>query len=82
MTNVYQPPSPERTRLMRTIFSAVHNPADWRAPIDTTVPDANVDDVVASISFMTATMATVSPNGDGTSRVQSIGYRAGPAGDH
>lgn len=82
MTDTLVPAPTEQQRRMHRFFSAVCNPSDWKAPIDANVPDADVAETSAAITFMTATEATVTSNGDGTSRVQSIGYRRGPAGDH
>ncbi len=40
-----------------------------------------LDDVIASVEFYTATVATVTRS-NGQIRITAPGYRAGPAGDH
>ena len=68
---------------LREVFSAVCDPDDWKAPISAWVPGEQVKAAVAAIDFMTATQATVELD-QARMRylVSSVGYRAGPAGDH
>lgn len=64
-------------------FETVHDPDDWKNPIDAKVSGQMVDVTVAAIIFYTATVPTVSLDLDTMKYcVRSIGYRAGPAGDH
>jgi hypothetical protein len=70
--------------LLRDAYHLVCNQADIRGPIDCIVPHWMVGIVVEAIKFMTATVPichTV-PGREDVVRVTSIGYRAGPAGDH
>ena len=68
---------------LRDAFNVLHDPADWRAPIDVYVDPRSAQFAVASIVFMTATKPiktlVETPNGYRV-RVQSEGYRNGPAG--
>ena len=68
---------------LRSAFRVLHDPEDWRAPIDVFVDPASAQLAVASIIFMTATdpikTLVETPNGYRV-RVQSEGYRNGPAG--
>ena len=59
------------------------DPNDWKAPIAVSLPGEFVLIVVAAIKFYTATIPEVTLDVS-TMRytVTSIGYRAGPAGDH
>jgi hypothetical protein len=65
-------------------FSMVTNPDDWKAPINKVIPGYPVTKtkVAAAIMFYTATVATFTDLDDGRCRVESAGYRNGPAGDH
>ena len=64
-------------------FAAVEDPDDWRGPICAAMPGEAVLPVVAAIEFFTATTPTVQLDTQTmTYYVSSIGYRAGPAGDH
>lgn len=65
-------------------FKMVCNLEDWRNPIDACCRVGDVENVYRAIAFFTATEAVFTPLTEvpGWCRVQSIGYRAGPAGDH
>ena len=65
-------------------FAKVSNPQDWKASIDCWVPAAEKDITLEAIAFFTAAPAHVEAVKKDLSevRVMSIGYRAGPAGDH
>lgn len=64
-------------------FDAVKNPTDWRAAILARVAYEALAVTVAAIEFFTATEVSVSRDlSAGGYKVYSIGYRAGPAGDH
>jgi len=68
---------------LKTAFTAVANPADWKAPIFANILVGEIEIVLAAIEFMTATVATVTQiPGTIQFEVRSIGYRKGPAGDH
>jgi len=79
------------TTELQEAFAKVANKADWKAPIFAVVPADELLKAVAAIDFMTGTTATVKanegkflPEGAGVNYgsfvVESIGYRAGPAG--
>lgn len=68
-------------------FDRVKNPDDWKAPIRATVPSEDLGIACAAILHFTATHARYYPagidrDGEALYHVTSIGYRAGPAGDH
>lgn len=66
-------------------FNQVCNKGDWKDPIDAFCRRSDASNVTRAITFFTATSATllepVPPCADWI-RVQSEGYRRGPAGDH
>ena len=70
--------------LMRIAFDQVCDPTDWKGPIDCIVPWAVANVYVEAIKFMTATTPTFERcsgvTGNPSFRLQSVGYRAGPAG--
>ena len=68
---------------LRTTFDALCDPTNWKGPIAVWVLGEAVGITCAAIRHFTATEPTVGLNTD-TMRylVQSIGYQAGPAGDH
>lgn len=64
-------------------FRKVCDPADWKAALAGTVDEADLDVVCRAIEFYTATEPEIGPAfTPGRWHVYSIGYRAGPAGDH
>lgn len=68
-------------------FDRVRNPTDWKAPIASNVLDSQMDITIAAIVHFTATSPGFVPagkndKGESIYHVTSIGYRAGPAGDH
>lgn len=73
---------------LRAAFDAVATPGDWRAPINTFLPDWLEEGdpghhlTAAAIAFYTATEARFTTTPSGRTRVEAIGYRWGPAGDH
>ena len=68
---------------LRKIYDKVSDPEDRRGPIEVFVSGENVMPVVASIEFMTATECKVGLDTRTMKYlVESVGYRAGPAGDH
>ena len=68
---------------LKTIFDAISDPQDWKAPITCLVNGEAVMPVVASIQFFTATEPKISLNVEHMKYiVTSEGYRNGPAGDH
>lgn len=68
---------------LQAAFNQVANPDDWKDEILATMPGECVNLVVEAIKFFTATNPTVKLNTETmTYIVHSIGYRAGPAGDH
>ena len=69
---------------MEKVFNRMVDPKDWRAPINATIPYRLYDIAAAAVEFFTATTLEVvgSMPITGDLLVKSIGYRAGPAGDH
>jgi hypothetical protein len=63
-------------------FAKVANPKDWKAPIDGYVPaKADLDAVTDAVVHFTGTVPTFTMTRFGW-KVEAIGYRAGPCGDH
>lgn len=68
---------------MKQAFDRVCDPTDWKAPIRRCVPGHQLDVTLAAIAFFTATEPTADKfEWENWYVVESIGYRAGPAGDH
>lgn len=70
---------------LEPIFYQICDPKDCKAPIDALVRLEDKEKAARAIAFFTATDATFeepTPPRAGWVRVKSIGYRAGPAGDH
>lgn len=67
---------------LEAAFNLVKDPEDWKKPIDKVIDTYQMDIVGKAIQFFTATEPMFEPNKSGCVRVTSIGYRAGPAGDH
>ena len=69
---------------LEVAFKMVRNPDDWKAPIDSVVAAEFVDVVVNAIIFFCATEVEVTEVEHdrvvNARRVESVGYRAGPAG--
>lgn len=75
--------SAERHSELTNAFNAVCDKADWKRPIKATIAAEAATLTVEAIMFFTATEATVTPTADAQFViVETIGYRAGPAGDH
>lgn len=74
----------QHAELMRFAFGQIHDPDDWRGPIDCVVPWSAANLYMDAIRFMTATEPEfdhVGRHGEvAMARLKSIGYRAGPAG--
>lgn len=69
---------------LRDAFDKTQNPNDWKAPIYATIPAGKLAVTITAITYFTLTSVTVKPD-PGSQKffvVESIGYRAGPAGDH
>lgn len=68
---------------LKAAFEKVCDPHDWKDPIVKRVPTNKMDLTIAAIEFYTATEVKVTAlAGRDDVTVESIGYRAGPAGDH
>lgn len=68
---------------LRAVFAKIADPADWKGPIAARMSGEAVMAAVAAIEFFTATVPTVSlDTWSMVYRVESAGYRGGPAGDH
>lgn len=66
------------------LFKKVESPTNWKAPINTIVY-LNADELALlpyAIEFFTATPAKITSMPLGGYHVMSVGYAAGPAGDH
>ena len=62
-------------------FCMVCDRDDWKAPIDSEVRECYVEKVVDAVNYFTATEVKLSAGSkEGFVRVQSVGYRMGPAG--
>lgn len=68
--------------LLRLAFAQIHNPADWKAPIDCIVPFAAAATYMEAILFMTGVAPISERSGYNSYRLKCVGYRAGPCGDH
>ena len=80
MSQNYAPPSEAQVARMSAAFDAISDPADWRNPIDAVVENDVVELTVEAVIFYTACVPQVDPVDDDHSRIQAVGYRAGPAG--
>jgi hypothetical protein len=73
---------------LQAAFQLVQDKKHWKNPISYLMrPDDNFDLIVSAIQHFTATFPSVDIYSDRVSqiyylRINSIGYRAGPAGDH
>lgn len=62
-------------------FDFIHDPHDWRAPINAKIPKSMYDICAAACLFYTATQLIVKGLADGDYiKVTATGYRNGPAG--
>ena len=79
------------TAELQEAFAKIASKDDWKAPIFAIVESADLLKTLAAIDFMTGTPATVKAAGGSFASdftgltynafvVESIGYRAGPAG--
>jgi hypothetical protein len=65
---------------IKEAFEKVQNPEDWRAPIDAEVSADEEELVIEAIGYYTATQVKSTELANGNIRVESVGYRMGPAG--
>lgn len=75
----------EKAAEYRRAFSKIKPDEDWRGPVEGYVKAEELVTTIEAIMFMTATECTVEPvmvDNIPAFKVRSIGYRAGPAGDH
>jgi uncharacterized heparinase superfamily protein len=74
-------------------FNQICDPNDWKGPIDAIVPAMQFKVYADSVEFMTGTEAVIHERdetgrrmydtaGNQLFRMTSVGYRAGPCGDH
>ena len=80
----------ERVERIRKIFSMICDPDDWKAPINRSITveemerlELSLEEIMESISFMTATEARCSYNLTSEGcwwHFRATGYRNGPAG--
>ena len=66
--------------LYRAAFAQVHDPLDWKAPIDCVVPYEVANIYMRAIEFMTGVKPAGSMTETGMYRLRCVGYRAGPCG--
>lgn len=64
---------------LEAAFALVKPATHWKDRIDALIPDRDREVVAAAIEHFTATEATFSLDDDGSLRVRSPGYWAGPA---
>ena len=68
---------------LKAAFDKVADPDDWKAPIYKRIPRNKVDITVIAIEFYASTETQITAiAGRDDVTIESIGYRAGPAGDH
>ncbi|CAM6053333.1 unnamed protein product [Sphagnum tenellum] len=68
---------------LEVAFKRVQNPVHWKDAISAQVEANQLAVTIAAVWHFTSTYCTVKPIKDGTEfLITSIGYRAGPAGDH
>jgi hypothetical protein len=65
---------------LNAAFNALHDPADWRAPIKAVVHVNLLELSVRAIRFFTATEPHARVLENGAIELTSVGYRMGPAG--
>jgi len=74
------------SELCASAFELVADPKDWKAPINKIVRfdaiEYTPDALAYAVKYMTATEVTMTPVSNHETRVTSVGYRMGPAGDH
>lgn len=72
----------EKVDQYQTAFAEIHDPWDWKAPIDAIIQADKLDLYSDACQFMTATALKVAEilHYGKMLRVTSDGYRAGPAG--
>ena len=61
-------------------FDRVSDPKDWKAPIDAWVCEKDFPLANKAVEYFTATTLRVTDTSSNLMRVQSVGYRDGPAG--
>ena len=81
-TKAYEAGETEYTLKLRSLFSTICDPHDWRKPIRATVPKEKASTYLEAIEYFTATKGNVVEDLGGTVTIEADGYRAGPAGDH
>jgi hypothetical protein len=67
---------------LEAAFDKVSNKFDWKNPIDYCCLANDLPVIVAAIQHFTGTETEFKSLNDGYYSIKSIGYRAGPAGDH
>jgi hypothetical protein len=73
----------ERERLSPYFDRITTMSDDWKSPIHAIIPISELQEYRDAVEFFTATpLVTGELIAPGMVRVHSIGYRAGPAGDH
>ena len=67
---------------LNDMFDRLHDPGDWKAPIEAWVREVDLDLAQAAVEFYTATEVAVVAWDGRYCKIKAAGYRAGPAGDH
>jgi len=72
----------ESTHQYQEAFAEIHDPRDWKAPLNAVIPADKFDLYNDACQFMTATVLEVTEilHYGKMLRVKADGYRAGPAG--
>lgn len=71
--------------MLKTMFSQVCDPDDWKNPINALVPYGAAPVYIKAIKLMTGAPCECRRSfvkGKPYAHITSVGYRAGPAGDH
>ena len=67
---------------LKQAFDMVANKDDWKAKIDCWIRKRDHALVKEAIKFYTATSMWVTGSTKTYERIESVGYRSGPCGDH
>ena len=81
-TIILKAASPEYANLLSEAFKLICDPTDWKAPISAQVPFESASLFVDAIVYHTGSYPKSTRTAEGAFLLESIGYRAGPCGDH
>ncbi len=71
-----------RSALSEALDSILEDPSDWKGPIDAVIPNNRLRICMVACEFFTGTTLDVYHLDKDWTQVRSVGYRAGPCGDH